>query len=78
MRPDGSLKEFIRHQPQGPGVGLTPEDPEIILHEPEPRDGFDNSAGVSALLFEQSVPGQAFYAVLDHGEILRHRRPSPS
>jgi len=31
---------------------------------------FDNNALVSALLFEQSVPGQAFYAALDHGTLL--------
>jgi len=37
---------------------------------PRPRYVFDNSAVVSALLFEQSLPGQAFYAALDHGEIL--------
>lgn len=37
---------------------------------PEPRYVFDTSAVVSALLFEQSVPGQAFYAALDHGEVL--------
>jgi putative PIN family toxin of toxin-antitoxin system len=37
---------------------------------PEPRYVFDNSAIVSALLFEQSVPGQAFTAALDHGQIL--------
>ncbi len=37
---------------------------------PRPRYVFDNSAVVSALLFEQSVSGQAFYNALDHGEIL--------
>jgi putative PIN family toxin of toxin-antitoxin system len=37
---------------------------------PESRYVFDTSAVVSALLFEQSVPGQAFYAALDHGKIL--------
>src|SRR5436305_1673743 len=37
---------------------------------PEPRYVFDNSAVVSALLFEESVRGQAFYAALDHGEIV--------
>jgi uncharacterized protein len=37
---------------------------------PRPRYVFDNSAVVSALLFEQSASGQAFYAALDHGEIL--------
>jgi uncharacterized protein len=37
---------------------------------PEPRPVFDNNVVVSALLFEQSVPAQAFYAALDHGEIL--------
>jgi putative PIN family toxin of toxin-antitoxin system len=36
----------------------------------ESRFVFDNSAVVSALLFEQSVPGHAFYAALDHGTIL--------
>jgi putative PIN family toxin of toxin-antitoxin system len=30
---------------------------------------FDTSAAVSALLFEQSVPGRAFYAALDHGTL---------
>jgi PIN domain len=35
-----------------------------------PRYVFDTSVVVSALLFEQSVPGQAFYAALDRGEIL--------
>jgi putative PIN family toxin of toxin-antitoxin system len=30
----------------------------------------DNNALVSALLFEQSVPGQAFYAALDRGTLL--------
>jgi putative PIN family toxin of toxin-antitoxin system len=37
---------------------------------PEPRYVFDNSAVVSAFLFELSVPGQAFYAALERGEIL--------
>ncbi len=37
---------------------------------PEPRYVFDTSAVVSALLFEQSVPGRAFYAALEHGDIL--------
>jgi putative PIN family toxin of toxin-antitoxin system len=37
--------------------------------EPQ-RYVFDTSAVVSALLFEQSVPGRAFYAALDRGEIL--------
>lgn len=37
---------------------------------PEPRYVFDTSAVVSALLFEQSVPGRAFSAALDQGEIL--------
>jgi putative PIN family toxin of toxin-antitoxin system len=37
---------------------------------PEPRYVFDNNAVVSAVLFEQSVPGRAFYAALDHGEVL--------
>jgi len=36
----------------------------------EVRCVFDTSAAVSALLFEQSVPGRAFYAVLDRGQIL--------
>src|SRR5438105_2837669 len=36
----------------------------------EPRYVFDNNAVVSALLFEQSVPGQAFHAALDRGGIL--------
>jgi uncharacterized protein len=36
----------------------------------EVRCVFDTSATVSALLFEQSVPGRAFYAVLDRGQIL--------
>src|SRR4051794_34933630 len=36
----------------------------------ESRYVFDNSAVVSALLFEKSVPGQAFYAALDRGTIL--------
>ncbi len=40
---------------------------------PEPRYVFDNSALVSALLFEQSVPGQAFYSALDRGKILVSR-----
>src|SRR4051794_13557790 len=31
---------------------------------------FDKNAVVSAVLFEQSVPGQAFYSALDHGTIL--------
>jgi putative PIN family toxin of toxin-antitoxin system len=37
---------------------------------PKPRYVFDTNAVVSALLFEQSVPGQAFYAALDGGEVL--------
>ncbi len=37
---------------------------------PKSRYVFDNNAIVSALLFEQSVPGQAFYAASDQGEIL--------
>ncbi len=37
---------------------------------PKPRYVFDTSAIVSAVLFEQSVPGKALYAGLDHGEIL--------
>lgn len=35
-----------------------------------PRYVFDTSAVVSALLFEQSVPGQAFSAALNRGVIL--------
>lgn len=37
---------------------------------PELRFLFDTSAVVSALLFEHSVPGRAFYAALDRGQIL--------
>lgn len=37
---------------------------------PEPSFVFDNNTLVSALLFERSVPGQAFYAALDHGLVL--------
>lgn len=37
---------------------------------PERRFVFDTSAVVSALLFENSVPGKAFYAALDAGEII--------
>lgn len=37
---------------------------------PKPRYVFDNNAVVSALLFAESVPGRAFYAALDHGEVL--------
>jgi len=37
---------------------------------PKPRYVFDNSAAVSALLFKQSVPGQAFAAALKLGEII--------
>jgi predicted nucleic acid-binding protein len=36
----------------------------------KPRYVFDNNAIVSALVFEHSVSGQAFYAALDHREIL--------
>ena len=36
----------------------------------KPRYVFDTSAAVSALLFDQSVPAQAFFAALDAGEIL--------
>jgi putative PIN family toxin of toxin-antitoxin system len=36
----------------------------------KPRYVFDNSVVVSALLFDQSVPAQAFFAALDAGEIL--------
>ena len=37
--------------------------------EPRPMSSI-TCAVVGALLFEQSVPGQAFYTALDHGEIL--------
>jgi len=37
---------------------------------PEPRTVFDTSVIVSALLFERSVPAQAFYAALGRGAIL--------
>ena len=40
---------------------------------PEPRFVFDTSAVVSALLFEQSVPGRAFYSAVDSGKILLSR-----
>src|SRR6266852_3633555 len=36
----------------------------------KPRRVFDTNAMISAALFEQSIPGQAFYAALDSGEIL--------
>jgi predicted nucleic acid-binding protein len=36
----------------------------------KPRYVFDTSAVISALLFDQSVPAQAFFAALDAGEIL--------
>ena len=36
----------------------------------KPRYVFDTNVVVSALLFEKSVPGKAFYAALDRGEIL--------
>ncbi len=36
----------------------------------EPRYVFDTGAIVSALLFEQSVPGRAFYAAFARGKIL--------
>jgi putative PIN family toxin of toxin-antitoxin system len=36
----------------------------------EARYVFDANVIVSALLFEQSVPGQAFYAAVNHGHIL--------
>lgn len=36
----------------------------------EARYVFDANVIVSALLFEQSVPGQAFYAAIDRGRIL--------
>ena len=35
-----------------------------------PRYVFDTNVVVSALLFDQSAPGQAFYEALDRGEIL--------
>ena len=37
---------------------------------PKPRYVFDTSVIVSALLFEHSTPAQAFYAAIDHGELL--------
>ena len=37
---------------------------------PERRFVFDSNATVSALLFENSIPGQAFYAALDAGQLL--------
>ena len=37
---------------------------------PKRRYVFDNNTIVSAVLFEQSVPGQALYAALDKGELL--------
>ena len=36
----------------------------------EARCAFDTNAAVSALLFEDSIPAQAFYAVLDRGQVL--------
>jgi hypothetical protein len=39
----------------------------------EARYVFDVNVIVSALLFEQSVPGQAFYAAIDRGHILPFR-----
>ncbi len=36
----------------------------------KPRYVFDTNVIVSALLFEQSTPGQALYAALDRGELL--------
>ena len=36
----------------------------------KPRVVFDASAVVSALLFEDSLPGQAFYGAIDYGEII--------
>ena len=39
----------------------------------KPRFVFDNNAIVSALLFSNSVPGQAFFAALDRGEFLVSR-----
>src|SRR5438445_13176228 len=36
----------------------------------KPRYVFDTNVMVSALLFENSVPGKAFYGALAHGEIL--------
>ncbi|HEY2415717.1 MAG TPA: putative toxin-antitoxin system toxin component, PIN family [Pirellulaceae bacterium] len=40
---------------------------------PKLRVAFDSNALVSALLFEHSPPGQAFYAVLERGDILLSR-----
>jgi putative PIN family toxin of toxin-antitoxin system len=37
---------------------------------PEPRYVFDTNVIVSAVLFEQSLPGKALYAALDKGEVL--------
>ena len=36
----------------------------------EPHCVFDTNVVVSALLFDRSVPGQAFHAVLEHGVVL--------
>ena len=36
----------------------------------KPRYVFDTNVIVSALLFEQSIPGQALCAAIDHGELL--------
>jgi uncharacterized protein len=40
------------------------------VSSPNARWVFDTNAIVSALLFEQSVPGQAFHAAIDCGSIL--------
>lgn len=40
------------------------------MSNPEHRWVFDTNVVVSALLFEQSTPGRAFYAALDCGHIL--------
>jgi putative PIN family toxin of toxin-antitoxin system len=36
----------------------------------KPRYVFDTNVIISAVLFEQSTPGRAFYAALDRGELL--------
>ena len=36
----------------------------------KPRYVFDTNVVISALLFEQRIPGRAFYFALDHGDIL--------
>jgi putative PIN family toxin of toxin-antitoxin system len=40
------------------------------MSSPDARWVFDTNAIVSALLFEQSVPGQAFHTAIDCGSIL--------